>query len=92
MPEDYDTFPTANVVILIAYHDPDLSNDGNKYVMTAIHRIIERFRKNSLLANMYNQTGNIEWTMSDEDTFPYFFGGIQMTFTLPKIERESDYC
>ena len=77
VPEDYDT---------------DLSNDGNKYVMTAIHRIIERFRKNSLLANIYNQTGNIEWTMSDEDTYPYFFGGLQMTFTLPKIERECDYC
>lgn len=92
VPEDYDTRPTANVVILIGYYDPDLSNDGNKYVMTAIHRIIERFRKNSLLADMYNQTGNIEWTMSDEDTYPYFFGGLQMTFTLPKIERESDYC
>lgn len=92
VPEETDSSSTAKVIILLAYFDEDLSNDGNKYIMTAIQKIIERFQKNSLLDKYYNKTGDIEWTMSDEDTYPYFFGGLEINFTLPSIQRESDFC
>lgn len=92
VPDNGDTFASAKVIILLAYYDEDLSNDGNKYIMSAIFKIVERFRKNSLLDEYFNQSGDIEWSLSDEDTYPYFFGGIEMNFTLPNIKRESVFC
>jgi hypothetical protein len=92
IPESKDTAPTVKVLILIGLFDDDLENNGNHYVLLVIQRIIERFKKNTLLSEKYNCTGNIEWTLSDEDSYPFFFGGLEMNFTIPSIEKESDYC
>ena len=29
--------------------------------------------------------------IQDEDTYPYYFGAIEMTFNLPKIERRDEF-
>lgn len=92
VPENERETPTAKATILIGYFDENEENNGNKFVLSVIQRIIERFRKNTILDKYYNQTGNIEWAMADEDLFPYFFGGLELSFTLPTIFKESDFC
>ena len=58
----------------------------------SIQRICDRFAAKPLLAQKYYARQHIQWALQDEDTYPYYFGGIEITFNLPKIGREDDYA
>ena len=78
--------------ILIGCYDDNQANDGHLDVLETIQRITDRFAKRPLLARKYYATQHIQWALQDEDTYPYYFGGVEITFNLPKIGREDDYA
>ena len=90
-PEDDEPWiVTAN--ILLALEDNSTDRSGYLDIMGMIQRVIDRFVSEPRLNEYYRALQDIEWAIQDEDTYPYYFGGVQIKFYLPKIgRREPDY-
>lgn len=90
--EESEEESTAKFLILIGVYDSEEKYPLNRDVLMLIQRIIERFSKNYILGGFYQRKGEIEWTISDEDVYPYCFGGLEINFTIPKIYKEDEFC
>ena len=77
----------ANVTLYIGIRKDDTMNDGKRHVMGVMQRIAERFEKNNML-KCFRQIGKINWALDSAEDYPYYFGGMSMTFQIFKIERE----
>ena len=82
----------VHVGMLIGIYDRDTGKKGDIHVLKLIKDIMERFMKNPALAGKYYAEEKINWVLQAEDTYPYFFGGIEMTFNIPAVRRESKYA
>lgn len=80
----------VTVDLVICVYDDETERQG----MKDLHHIIEvvnlRFQKEPLLAGAYSLLYPIDWMISDEDTYPFYFGGMELHFELPVITREND--
>lgn len=84
--EDSAHVVTAAVVICVC--DDNTARNGHKDALAIIGKVLERFCKNPTLAGRYVLQRPIEWTLSDEDTYPYYYGGLLMNWEVPAIEKE----
>lgn len=89
IPDDNYLFTTAKALIIIGTYEDDETYPSNSDVLQIIDKIVERFQKKPAMG-AYTRTGDIEWTLSDEDTYPYYFGGVELSFILPTIFREDE--
>ena len=94
--EDDDSLWTVTVDILLGIHDADTKNDGHLSIMTAITRITKRFAEEATLGyagrKAFRCHSEMEWALQDEDTWPYFFGGVELMFDVPKpMRKEPNY-
>lgn len=87
-----DREQTVHVNLLIGVIDRNPDNQGHKDVLNLIQRITERFEKNPGLAGTYACLHPIEWALQEEGSYPYFFGGMAMTFETAPIVREDPYA
>ena len=90
--EKIDREQTVHVNLLIGVIDRNPDNQGHKDVLNLIQRITERFLKNPGLAETYACLPPIEWALQEEGSYPYFFGGMAMTFETAPIVREDPYA
>lgn len=77
---------SVRVLILFGIYDNDVKNKGHITVLSIIQKIAERFSKDNEMKT-FIQNGSIEWAIDDEDAFPYFFGGMDMTFIPTMFTR-----
>lgn len=86
---------TARIILVFGIYDDTADNQGNQDVLIAIERVRERFEKNPLLNGKYRKLCSdkypFRWTIDEEAPFPYFFGGVEMTFAIPHYELEDKY-
>lgn len=82
---------TVKAYLLFGAFDDSYENQGHKDVLHMIQKIYERFSKNAILANKYECTMPIEWALQDEESYPYFFGGMELNFYTAPIGREDPY-
>jgi hypothetical protein len=80
-----------NVVTSIEFgiFDDNTDNQGHEDVLNLIWKIYTRFAGDSLLEMQYECLNDFEFATQDEDTFPYFFGAMSMTFKFKGVQRES---
>lgn len=80
--------------LIICIYDDEENNQGHKDVMEIIEQVKNRFLINPLLKNQYryNEDEGIQWALPDDDTHPYFFGGLDITFEAPTVRKEDDWC
>lgn len=83
--DDSPWIVTADV--LFGVYDSEKSNKGHQHVMVMCQRLIDRYAAEPLLARKYRAEPDMEWALQDEDTYPYFFGGVRIKFNIPKIGR-----
>ena len=79
------------VNLIIGVIDRDYNNQGHKDVLNIIQKVYERFAKNAILAKKYECVMPITWALQDEESFPYFFGGMALTFETIPIRREDPF-
>lgn len=61
----------------------DTRNFGNMAVMEALERIQTHYEQEPSLENgKFYFDGPFHWVMPDEDSYPYYFGVCEMSFTL----------
>ena len=78
----------ANVIIGIhdsAYHG------GHEHLLIVIQRIVDRFVWDPQLSKRYRADQDIQWTVAEDDTYPFYYGAVAITFSAPKIGRKADY-
>jgi hypothetical protein len=85
----------VRVALMIGIFDDDTKNQGYSDLLNIIEKIKNHFEKFPILKSMYSRLTSeeypLKWTLSEEDTYPYFFAGIEMSFAMPKVIREDLY-
>lgn len=82
---------TVRVNLIFGAYDDSYENQGHRDVLHMIQKIYERFAKNAILASRYECVMPMEWALQDEESYPYFFGGMAMNFNTLFIGREDKY-
>nr|WP_325300176.1 hypothetical protein [uncultured Dysosmobacter sp.] len=90
--KDDDDPWTVTTNILLGIYDDDPETNGHFAVLGMIQRITDRFAAEPLLNGRYRANQDINWALQDEDTYPFYFGGIEIKFSVPKIERRDPYA
>lgn len=89
-PDQKESDHLVNVSIIVGMYDIDDSNQGYRDVSLTINKIFESLSKKPIIDGVFNLDTDSEltWSISDEETFPFYFGAIGATFVAPKFKRE----
>ena len=83
---------TVNTLLLAGVYDDRYDRQGAKDILNIIAKIYERFAKMPVLGGKYTVQYPIQWTLQDEDTYPYYFGGMSIKWETAAIRREDEYA
>ena len=89
--KNIDGDQAVTVLIILGVFDDALENQGHKDILNMIDKITERFRKNAILSKKYECLHPIQWTLQEEQSYPYYIGGIALTFNTLQVRREDPY-
>lgn len=81
---------SCNILLIIGIYDNGEDMQGHKTLLNIINDIQQRFLENPLLGKQFIASPKITWTLQEEDaddTWPYFYGGMYMSFEAPGINR-----
>ena len=81
----------VHVFIILGIYEDSKENIGHKEIMNAVERIQQRFEKEPLLNGKYRADPEMSWALQDEQTYPFYFGALELYFWIPKIGREDRY-
>lgn len=82
-----DAYKVA-VILLVGVYDDDKSNQGHKTVLEIMEVIQRHYEEIPLLDGRYVFTDPFHWALQDEESYPYFFGGVQISFNVPAPRRK----
>lgn len=77
--------------ICFGLYNPDPANDGHKEILNLIQEVYARFSNRPILAKNFRCLLDFEWSIQREDTFPYFFGAISMSFEMHGVRQENEF-
>lgn len=78
--------------LIIGIYDDSYEKQGHKDILNIIHDIYERFAKMPVLNRQYIIQYPILWTLQEEESYPYYFGGMHLSWELAAIRREDPYA
>jgi len=64
---------------------------GHKDVLNIIARLYERFAKVPVLNGKYTIQYPVLWALQGEESYPFYFGGMNLTFEIAAVRREDEY-
>ena len=79
---------TVDVLLLIGAYSDDASNQGHQSVLEIMETIQRHYEEKPRLAEQFVFTDPFHWALQDEESYPYFFGAVSMSFNLPAPRRE----
>lgn len=83
----------VNTVLIVGIYDEDKKNQGHRTVLNIIQKINERFSKNPTLAGAFRMSeDSFKFALPEDDSYPYFFGAINMSWQAPAFRREDKYA
>ena len=88
---DENSAQEVNIYLLIGIFEPEYDKQGHKDVLNIIAKVYERFAKMSVLNGKYTIQYPILWALQDEESYPYYFGGMNLSFEAAAIRREDPY-
>lgn len=91
MTEDDNSPWTVTADIHFGVYDADEDNQGHQHIMTMCQRVVDRFAYEPLLDKQYRAQQDMEWALQEDNTYPYYFGGVRIKFSVPKIERRDPF-
>lgn len=88
---DENSAQMVNITLIIGTYDPDYDKQGHKDTLNIISKIYERFAKMPVLNGKYTIQYPILWTLQDEESYPFYFGGMNLAFEIAAVRREDEY-
>lgn len=93
-PDDNNPW-TVTVDIFLGVCDTGEENQGHFHVLEAIQRIVNRFSFEATIGNQGRKAfrchSDMSWGLQDSDAWPYYFGVVELKFTVPKPGRKDPY-
>lgn len=83
---------TVNVYVLVGMFDSSGSS-GYQDVAQALNQVIDDLKKFPKFADHYelDLESSIDWELSEEETYPYYYGGVSLHFKMPILEFGERY-
>lgn len=69
----------TDIVIVLCVYDDEIHKQAYRDVMHIINKVLQRFLTNPYFGN-FRFKAPFKWALQDDKSYPYFFGGIEMTF------------
>lgn len=86
---------TVLLSLTFGLYDNSVKNDGSIRILNLIERVSQRFLESHILDERYilSRTKPIKWELAKGDTFPFYYGVMEMEWERPsRTEREDDYA
>ena len=77
----------VSLLILFGAFDDDPNNQGHRTILEMIELVQQHYEEHPDLAGQFVFTDPCNWALQEEESFPYFFGGIEITFKVPAPRR-----
>lgn len=90
--QNKDSLYNCEICFIVGVYDGDENRQGFRDVLNIINKVYYHFFTKKIIGKKYEIEYPIEWTPQDEDTYPYFFGGIRTNWTLAQVEKDDKYC
>ena len=82
----------VDIFLLIGIYDNDKRNIGHKTVLEIIEDIQKHYEKHpTLCGGAFQFTDPFTWVLQDEPSYPYFYGGCNLSFSLAAPRTESRF-
>ncbi len=81
---------TCKIAFVVGIYDDTDNYQGYKDVMNIIEKIKQRLRIKRFYNNQFELTLPLKWLIHDEDTYPYYFGGIETNWKIPIINMDDN--
>lgn len=87
LPEQ-DTYQKVEAVLVICVCDPDPDRQGYRDALHIVNKILHHYGGNGVVGKRYVVQYPIKWVTQEDDTHPYYFAGMALTFEAPAIFKE----
>lgn len=77
----------VTVDVFLGIFDDSTDSQGSDDIINMIQRVMNRFVHEPTLAHVFRAKQDMSFQLQDEDTYPYYFGAVELNFDIPKIER-----
>ena len=81
----------VGTTVLFGICDYNKETNGHRTILEMITKITNRFLERPLLDSKFRAKQNVSFALQDEDTYPFYFGAIDIKFYVPKIGRSDDW-
>lgn len=78
----------AAVLLLVGMFDDDRKNQGHRAVLEVLEEVRRHYEELPLLDGAFVFSDPYRWTLQEEESYPYFFGGAELSFDLPAPRRK----
>jgi hypothetical protein len=78
----------VSVFLLVGVFDDSKNNQGHKTVLEMIELIQRHYEETPLLDGQFVFTDPFHWALQDEESYPFFFGGVEISFSVPAPRRK----
>lgn len=86
-----EEYGQATVFLMFGIYNENQNMSGYSDLINVIETIVNKYRKNTVVGEFYCDS-KMSVAIQEDDTFPYFFGGIEMIWNLPRLVLEGEYC
>lgn len=80
--------PDTKIMFIVGVFDEDDKYQGYKDVMNALEKMYQHLFRKRVISNKYECIFPVKWVVNEEDVYPYYFGGLETNWTLPKIMQD----
>ncbi|WP_088227789.1 hypothetical protein [Desulfosporosinus sp. FKB] len=82
---DEESGDTCKLMFVVGTFDDDESNQGHKDVLNVLEKIRQHLFKKRIFNKQFECVYPYKWTVNEEDVCPYYFGGMETNWTVPKL-------
>lgn len=90
--KDENSAQMVSLTLIIGAYEPEYMKQGHKDILNVIAKIYERFAKMPVLNGKYTIQYPILWGLQEEESYPFYFGGMSLTFEIAAVRREDPYA
>lgn len=82
----------VTVIIIFCARDTAWSRSGYKDVLNMMQKVKERLLKNPIVGRYYTAELPLKWVIQEGESHDIYYGGMELTFACPAIQRESAFA
>lgn len=78
----------VDTLLLLGAYDDSPENNGHRAIIEMIEKIQKRYEETPCLAGKYVLQDPVAWALQDEESWPYFFGAMNLTWRATAPRRK----